>query len=179
MVRRNKPTPMKASTKSRHQLTGRAADQDAAHEDDGRAERGAAEHLAVASVERLAGEQPGEGRGDRMFGLPDEQIEQEPAKEHDADDDGEKRRTRLEGKPGHIVDRPQAQQQAEQGKGDDRGEERVGEGRLEPLAERCAGLRQGAQTFSTSGRPSRPVGKKMSTTASIANAATSLYSMVK
>ena len=52
-------------------------------------------------------------------------------------------------------------------------------GRLEPLAERCAGLRQGAQTFSTSGRPSSPVGKKISTMASIENAATSLYSMVK
>ncbi len=34
-------------------------------------------------------------------------------------------------------------------------------------------------TFSTSGRPSRPVGKKISTMASIENAATSLYSMVK
>ena len=82
-------------------------------------------------------------------------------------------------KAGHIVDRAQSKQQAEQRKGDDGGEQGVGEGRLEPLAERCAGLRQGAQTFSTSGRPSRPVGKKISTMASIENAATSLYSMVK
>ena len=102
--------------KSRHQLTGRAADQDATHQDDGRAERGAAEHLAVASVERLAGEQPGEGRGDRMFGLPEEQIEQEPAEKHDADHGGEKRRTRLEGKPGHIVDRPQAERKPNRAK---------------------------------------------------------------
>ena len=144
-----------------------------------RNERGAAEHLDVASVERLAREQPGERRGDGMLGLPHEQIEQQPAEEHDADGDGEKHRARLEGKPGHVVDRPKAEQQAEQREGDDSGEQGVGEGRLEPLAERCAGLRQGAQTFSTSGRPSRPVGKKMSTMASIEKAATSLYSMVK
>ena len=80
---------------------------------------------------------------------------------------------------GHLVDRPKAEQQAEQREGDDGGEQRVEKRRPEPLAERCAGLSQGAQTFSTSGRPSRPVGKKISTIASIEKAATSLYSMVK
>ena len=114
-----------------------------------------------------------------MLGLPHEQIEQKPPEEHDADGDGQQHRARLEGQPGDIVDRTEAEQQAEQRKGDDGGEKGIDEGRLEPLAERCAGLRQDAQTFSTSGRPSRPVGKKISTIASIENAATSLYSMVK
>src|SRR5262249_1006560 len=41
------------------------------------------------------------------------------------------------------------------------------------------GDRHVAQTFSTSGRPSRPVGRKMSTTIRIEKAATSLYSTEK
>ena len=72
-----------------------------------------------------------------------------------------------------------AEQEAEQKERDHPADQSVGDGRLEPLADRFAGLRQGGQTFSTSGRPSRPVGKKMSTMASIEKAATSLYSMVK
>ncbi len=49
---------------------------------------------------------------------------------------------------------------------------RIGRGAL-----RCG--RGHSQTFSTSGRPSRPEGRKISTMARMENAATSLYSMVK
>ena len=176
----HQPDGQECQHESRDELTGRAAD-NAADDKDDQPRRSAvpAEHDDIAPVEHLLREQPGERRGEGMLGLPHEQIEQEPAEEHDADGDGQEHRARLEGKPGHIVDRAESEQQAEQREGDDGGEQGVGEGRLEPLAERCAGLRQGAQTFSTSGRPSRPVGKKMSTMASIENAATSLYSMVK
>ena len=51
-----------------------------------------------------------------MFGLPEEQIEEEPANEDDADGDGEKHRTRLEGEPGHIVDRFQAERKTNRAK---------------------------------------------------------------
>src|SRR6185295_3161034 len=43
----------------------------------------------------------------------------------------------------------------------------------------CGLRRRHGQTFSTSGLPSRPCGRKMSTTASIAKAATSSYSTEK
>ena len=140
---------------------------------------GDAEHAYVAALEWLAAEQFGERRGDRVVAVPDEQIEQEPAEEHDADGNGEQGRAGLERESRDIVHGAQAQQQAEQRESDEGGEQRVEKRRPEPLAERCAGLRQGAQTFSTSGRPSRPVGKKISTIASMEKAATSLYSMVK
>ena len=138
-----------------------------------------AEHADVAPRERLAAVELGERRGERIFGVPDEEIEQQPAEEHDTDGNREQGRAALKREARHIVDGPKPEQQAEQREGDDGGEQRVEKRRPEPLAERCAGLSQGAQTFSTSGRPSRPVGKKMSTIASIEKAATSLYSMVK
>ena len=62
-----------------------------------------------------------------MLGLPDEQIEQQPAEEHDADGNGEQHRARLEREPGHVVDRAQAEQQAEQREGDDGGEQGIDE----------------------------------------------------
>src|SRR5581483_6652440 len=112
-------------------------------------------------------------------GVPEEQAEQEPAHHHDADGDGEQSRAGLEREPGDAVDRALAEEKRKQQKGDNAADKRIADGRLEPLTEGFAGLSQGTQTFSTSGRPSSPVGKKMRTMASIENAATSLYSMVK
>jgi hypothetical protein len=175
----NEPDAHEGEHESRHELTGCVAENAADNKDDRRNECGNAEHENIAGLEGLLCEEPGEGEGDRIFGLPHEEIEQEPSDHDDADGDGEELRAGLKREPGHAVHRLQAQQQAEQRKGDNAGEQGIDEGRLEPLAERCAGLDQGAQTFSTSGRPSRPVGKKMSTIASMEKAATSLYSMLK
>ena len=138
-----------------------------------------AEHDEIAPVEALAGEELGEGGGERIVGVPHEQAEEEPAGHHDADDDGKKHRAGLECEARDRIDGAHAKQKAEQKEGDDAADQSVGDGRLKPLAERFAGLGQGRQTFSTSGRPSSPVGKKMSTMASIEKAATSLYSMLK
>src|SRR5581483_6926565 len=148
-------------------------------EDECRRARRGAQDDQIAPVEALAGEELGEGRGDGILGMPDEQAEQEPPRHDDADGDREQHRPRLERETGDAIDRALAEQERKQQKGDDAADKRVADGRLEPLTEGFAGLSQGAQTFSTSGRPSSPVGKKMRTMASIENAATSLYSMVK
>ena len=127
-----------------HELAGRIADDHAGDEDDQRESGGDAEHADVAPRERLAAEELGERRGQRIFGVPDEEIEQQPAEEHDADGNRQQGRARLKREAGHLVDRAQAEQQAEQREGDDGGEQRVEKRRPEPLAERCAGLSQGA-----------------------------------
>ena len=64
----------------RHQLEGRAVANDEAEEKhERRAEQSCAEHDEVAAFERRAGEELGEGRGERILGVPHEEIEQEPA----------------------------------------------------------------------------------------------------
>ncbi len=52
--------------------------------------------MNIAALEGLLCEEPGEGRGDRIFGLPHEEIEQEPSDHDDADGDGEELRARLQ-----------------------------------------------------------------------------------
>ena len=56
-----------------------------------------------------------------------------------------------------------------------------GEERLQRVDDDAAGLDpgDGVHTFSTSGEPSSPVGRKINTMTRMANTATSLYSMLK
>ena len=73
----------------RNQPISGGANDRADDEDDKGDESDAAEDDDVAPVEALAGEQFGERRGDRIVGVPDEQIEQEAPDHHDADGGGE------------------------------------------------------------------------------------------
>ena len=79
-----------------HELAGRIADDHADDEDDQRERGSDAEHADVAPCERLAAEELGEWRGQRIFGVPDEEIEQQPAEEHDADGNRQQGRARPE-----------------------------------------------------------------------------------
>ena len=77
-------------------LQAAIADDHAGDEDDQRESGGDAEHADVAPRERLAAEELGERRGQRIFGVPDEEIEQQPAEEHDADGNRQQGRARLQ-----------------------------------------------------------------------------------
>ena len=93
----------------RDQLVGRRIEEGGDDEANDREQRGGAEHHDVAFVEWIAPEQFGEGRGERILRLPDEQVEQEPAEEHDADGDGEQHGPRAKRETGDVVHGAQAQ----------------------------------------------------------------------
>ena len=125
-------------------------------------------------------------RADRSPPVP-QQFHDNAAAEHDGDHGGEIAEPgpvdQLPGRPclGANADHQRKQHQRHQGA--DQGfleDERDHRGARRPdRFWRERGHAVARQTFSTSGRPSRPVGRKISTTIRIENAATSLYSTEK
>ena len=91
-----------------------------------------------------------------------------------ADDREQQRPARLQDQlVADVGDGLEADQRQEQAEGDERGKAGVlaARGDIDALALRAAAP---SQTFSTSGRPSRPCGRKIRVMASIEKAATSL-----
>ncbi len=94
--------------------------------------------------------------------------QRQAAREDDAAHDGHPDHARVDAEGGALLHRLKAHQRDRQNHGEQSG----GASFLETSLQRH-------QTFSTSGRPKRPVGRKISTSTRMAKAATSLYSVVK
>ena len=98
----------------------------------------------------------------------------QPAAADEGDDGEQQRPARGQDKiVAEVDDRLEADQRQEQAEGDERGEAGVAQraGHFDALSWRAGGH---AQTFSTSGRPNRPCGRKIRVIASTEKAATSL-----